>query len=241
MTAVLPKNYRAIALRAIDAAQFPVVLMDKRRVADFSERGPLTQRGIAACRDFEIRDGSTPILGFHDHPNEMWISKTYETVAHDCATAGWLKARKALDCNKVKREGESVVIPDKPVKNRVAALAVLLIVLVLFLFALKDIVILGKAFFVPAEAIYVTLPAITPEQIEDGALVGLFVEKGEPGKWRWRTYERAKERDEQKFFDAPKEPGEYEIQAHINNEVMDEPTLVARISIVVSARTEDAR
>jgi hypothetical protein len=262
---------------------------------------------------------------------------------------------KALDYNKVRREGEPVVVPDAPAKKRppflyfgaAVALAVLLVALALFLFAPKGAVILEKASFAPAEAIYVALPAITPEQIEkgallviavegagaeeyvaqkaismeeryalrpddpkadeqymlrlhapvtggkytlrlhapdaeltpatllgeakftvagdshgafaiemektsfapyerivvrtsgvsqrqieDGALVGLF-EKDEAGQWRWRTYERAKERDEQKFFDAPKEPGEYEIQAHINNEVLGEPTLVARIPIVV--------
>ena len=91
MIAVLPKNYRAIALRAIGAAQSPVVLMNKKVVFDFSERGPVTQKGIGACRDFEVRDGSTPILGFHDHPREMWVSKKYKAVAQDCAEAGWLK------------------------------------------------------------------------------------------------------------------------------------------------------
>ena len=65
--------------------------MNKRPVSDFSENGPITQKGIAACRDFEIRDGSTPILGFHDHPSEMWISEAYGKVAQDCAEAGWLK------------------------------------------------------------------------------------------------------------------------------------------------------
>ena len=91
MIAVLPKNYRAITLRAIEAAQRPVVLMNSKAITDFSENGPITQKGIAACRDFEIRDGSIPILGFHDHPREMWVSKKYEAVAQDCAEAGWLK------------------------------------------------------------------------------------------------------------------------------------------------------
>ncbi len=93
MIAVLPKNYRAIALRAIEAAQSPVVLMNKKAVTDFSESGPITQKGIAACRDFEVRDGSIPILGFHDHPSEMWVSTTYKLVAQDCAEAGWLKVQ----------------------------------------------------------------------------------------------------------------------------------------------------
>lgn len=90
MIAVLPKNYRAIALCAIRAAQSPVVLMDRKTVADYSEQGPITQRGIAACRNFEIRDGSASVLGFHDHPREMWVAKEYESVAQKCAAAGWL-------------------------------------------------------------------------------------------------------------------------------------------------------
>jgi hypothetical protein len=93
MIAVLPKNYRAVALRAIEAAQSPVVLMDKKEVTDFSESGPITQKGIAACRDFEILDGLVPVLGFHDHPSEMWISRAFAAVASDCAAAGWLKVQ----------------------------------------------------------------------------------------------------------------------------------------------------
>ena len=71
-------------------ANEPVVLMDRRRVVDFSEAGPITQRGIRECRNFEVRDGATPILGFHDHPDEMWIAASYESLATQCAAAGWL-------------------------------------------------------------------------------------------------------------------------------------------------------
>ena len=93
MIAVLPKNYRAIALQAISVAEAPIVLMDKKPVADFSDNGPVTQKGIAACRDFEIRDGSTPILGFHDHPREMWVAAGYAALARDCAESGWLEVQ----------------------------------------------------------------------------------------------------------------------------------------------------
>ena len=41
LIAVLPRNYRRIALYAIQVAADPVVLMDGARVTDFSERGPL--------------------------------------------------------------------------------------------------------------------------------------------------------------------------------------------------------
>lgn len=83
---VLPKNYRRIALYAIECAATPVVLVDRKRVNDFSETGPLTQRGIGACRDFEVLDGASPILGFHDHPREMWVSIAHAPIAEHCAS-----------------------------------------------------------------------------------------------------------------------------------------------------------
>lgn len=88
---VLPKNYRRIALHAISAAANPVVLINRKPVTDFSEQGPLTQHLIRSCIDFEVRDGSRPILGFHDHPNEMWVTETYSSIAKYCAEQGWLK------------------------------------------------------------------------------------------------------------------------------------------------------
>ncbi len=91
MIPVLPKNYRRIALHAIGMAVSPVVLMDGKRIEDFSESGPLTQKGIRPCIDFEVRDGATPMLGFHDHPNEMWVAAGYRALAEHCQNEGWLK------------------------------------------------------------------------------------------------------------------------------------------------------
>ena len=71
---VLPKNYRSIALAAIAVAIDPIVFMNGERVSDFTNNGSVTQKGIRGCRDFEVRDGAKPILGFHDHPDEMWIA-----------------------------------------------------------------------------------------------------------------------------------------------------------------------
>jgi hypothetical protein len=88
---VSPKNYRRIALYAISVSLQPVVLGDKQRITDFSETGPLTQKGIRKFINFEIRDGLDPILGFHDHPNEMWIAENYADVVEYCASQGWLK------------------------------------------------------------------------------------------------------------------------------------------------------
>jgi hypothetical protein len=87
---VLPKNYRNIVLYAIQTAAEPVVLLNHRRVEDFSELGQLTQKGISRCNDLEVRDGTKPILGFHDHPREMWITSSHNSLAEHCASQGWL-------------------------------------------------------------------------------------------------------------------------------------------------------
>jgi len=88
---VLPKNYRSICLYAIEVASEPSVVMDNGVVADFSERGRLTQKGIRNCANLEIRDGGVGILGFHDHPDEMWINENYQDFATYCEHQGWLQ------------------------------------------------------------------------------------------------------------------------------------------------------
>jgi hypothetical protein len=88
---VRPKNYRQIALYAVSRAVNPVVFMNRKRVEDFSETGPVTQKGIRECRDFEILDGGASILGFHDHPDEMWVAESYVAIAEHCAAQGWMK------------------------------------------------------------------------------------------------------------------------------------------------------
>jgi len=88
---VLPKNYRRIALYAASLAQDPVILMDRIVVEDLTDRGPVTQSGIRQCLNFEVRDGKVAILGFHDHPREMWITEDYNEVAEYCQQQGWLK------------------------------------------------------------------------------------------------------------------------------------------------------
>lgn len=92
---VFPKSYRSICLHAIDIAFEPSVVMDNDVVTDFSERGRLTQKGIRNCANLEIRDGDVGILGFHDHPNEMWINKHYQDFACYCENQGWLQIQGA--------------------------------------------------------------------------------------------------------------------------------------------------
>ena len=88
---VRPQNCRRIALAGIALASDPVVLMNHERITDYSTDGPLTQKGIRACLDFEVRDGAAPIVGFHDHPDEMWIAAEYRHFADQCDREGRLK------------------------------------------------------------------------------------------------------------------------------------------------------
>jgi len=43
--------------------------------------------------DYSDRDGAESILGFHDHPNEMWVTEAYAHVAEHCSRQGWLKVQ----------------------------------------------------------------------------------------------------------------------------------------------------
>jgi hypothetical protein len=88
---VLPKNYRNIVLYAIKNLEEPEVLLDGKKVFDFSDQGPLTQVGLSKCHNFEIRNGKKGVLGFHDHPKEMWVSEPFRHIAKHCEEQGWLK------------------------------------------------------------------------------------------------------------------------------------------------------
>jgi hypothetical protein len=89
--AVLPKHYRAIVLEVLASFPDATVWVDEHRYDDFSEAGPLTQRGIAGLRNLEIRTECTPILGFHDHPREMWIGSEFRELAERLHGLGHLK------------------------------------------------------------------------------------------------------------------------------------------------------
>lgn len=88
---VWPKNYRSICLHAIGSFSDPKVIMDKELVTNFSDQGKLTQKGICACTNFEIRGDNIGILGFHDHPDEMWVNEKYQDFATYCERRGWLR------------------------------------------------------------------------------------------------------------------------------------------------------
>jgi hypothetical protein len=88
---VRPKHYRAIVLEVLAAVPDASVWLDGWRCEDLSERGPLTQRGIAGQINFEIRAGGSSIVGFHDHPSEMWIASEFRELAERLHALGHLK------------------------------------------------------------------------------------------------------------------------------------------------------
>ena len=73
------------------------------QVVDFSETGLLVQKMIRGCIDFLIKDGEEEVLGFHDHPNQMWVAEKYKHIAKYCSEKGWLKIDK--HCRYLVQEG----------------------------------------------------------------------------------------------------------------------------------------
>lgn len=88
---VLPKCCRRILLRAIELAENPVVLVNGVRVTDFSPTGPLVREKLNTYINLVVRDGVRPVVGYHDHPREMWIDEAYSDFAVYCASQQWLK------------------------------------------------------------------------------------------------------------------------------------------------------
>ena len=101
---VRPKHYRAIVLEALRRFPDATVWVDRRRCEDLSEAGPLTQRGIARMRDFEIKTEHASILGFHDHPREMWIDGEFGDLAQRLADLGHLRIERSRQSSAPHRE-----------------------------------------------------------------------------------------------------------------------------------------
>jgi hypothetical protein len=93
---VLPKHYRAIVLETLAAFPGATVWVETVRCDDLSEDGALVQRTIMRMRNFEIRtaDGA-PILGFHDHPREMWVDAEFRQLAERLRDLGHLKIERS--------------------------------------------------------------------------------------------------------------------------------------------------
>jgi hypothetical protein len=90
---------------------------------------------------------------------------------------------------------------------------------------------IDKTAYAPGERVSVKVSGVPSHMLaRDGALVGFFPANPAPGEFL--TYMPIRSRDDQFFLDVPSTPGKYEIRGHVSN-ILDEPTLVARIPITV--------
>ncbi|WP_027708937.1 hypothetical protein [Zooshikella ganghwensis] len=87
---VLPTSHRNIFIRAIEISTDPIVLINNKIIKDYSEAGMLTRRHILECHSIEVRDRVVGVVGFHDHPKEMWINENYREFACYCEGMHWL-------------------------------------------------------------------------------------------------------------------------------------------------------
>jgi len=84
-------DLRSIAICAIAQVKKPHILLDGKSVTDYSNSGPLKNENLKAVRDFEIRDGKRPVMGFHDGAANMWFCAEYKLVLDQCRANGWIE------------------------------------------------------------------------------------------------------------------------------------------------------
>jgi hypothetical protein len=88
-----------------------------------------------------------------------------------------------------------------------------------------------KLSFAPGEAFQVQVKGAPSSMIADRAMVGLY--RPESAGDEFLYYINVDRRDEALNFDAPKEPGAYEIRAYSTNRAMTPDVLVAVIAVAV--------
>jgi hypothetical protein len=88
---VKPIDLRSMTMYAMGELAKPIVMIDGDAVRDYTSNGPLTQERVSAARDFEVRDGSVPVLGFHGDPSQMWVNNSYRGIAVFCQSQRWLE------------------------------------------------------------------------------------------------------------------------------------------------------
>ena len=91
MVRIQPEDLYAISNYAIGQLKKPLVLLESCTIKDYSKYGPLRKQSLKAAQDFEIRDGSTPVMGFHSGPGNMWANQQYGEIVTHCERQGWLK------------------------------------------------------------------------------------------------------------------------------------------------------
>jgi hypothetical protein len=80
LIAVSPKNYQRVVRYIVSQVPGSVIVADGREI-DPNDDAYISQKGLGEIRDFEMRCGSQPVMGFHDHPREMWITERHRSLA----------------------------------------------------------------------------------------------------------------------------------------------------------------
>jgi hypothetical protein len=97
---------------------------------------------------------------------------------------------------------------------------------------------LTKRSFLPAEPVLASVPGVTREMIEAGAIIGLCVVGAEHGDFLSSAFVR--EKDKRIWLRAPLEPGAYELRGYSDGDVLAESTLIARIKLIVEGTAAGA-
>lgn len=84
-------DIRNVVLCGIEAAHSPKVLVESRTVTDYSERGAIGRERLESVHDLEVRDGNTPIMGFHGGSDKLWISAHFKELLSECRAKGWIE------------------------------------------------------------------------------------------------------------------------------------------------------
>lgn len=66
-----------------------VIYLDKLQVSGLDDR-IISQDRISLARNFLMISGPDQVLGFHDHPREMWIERKFLYLAEEMQSQGWL-------------------------------------------------------------------------------------------------------------------------------------------------------
>lgn len=57
---------------------------------DVNDTNYISQDGMKDLLNFRILNGDDPVMGYHDHPSEMWISEKHRPLALYMEEQKWL-------------------------------------------------------------------------------------------------------------------------------------------------------
>ena len=88
---VKANDLRRTAICVISHLKAPQILLDGKIVRDYSAVGPLQNDNLETIRNFEIRDGDFPVMGFHNGVANTWFCGNYQIALKQCRANGWVE------------------------------------------------------------------------------------------------------------------------------------------------------